>query len=404
MSNFSDYSESFVLKFHSNMLDYAFDKTGYTLFEGSTPLFTPGGNAITHTFESVIRTIATDIQLAPVSGQSKLVSPLLFSYMKDVIEAGDDPMIQNWAGYSDSDPFVLIKTRSKVQVQPFKPEEPLFEFSFLELTGLTWQVNQFVGRLMSEINLEDTDTSLFPGILKLYYSQLTAGQKTAIQALGKLHNAGIVLPMLLASGEISPVEYSKGLIALQLQTAESYTGILSEASGILAFMDLLMQKQVQGINASLMIKEGESDSIEFKSTLRWDIRAGKTNAVIERSSLKTISAFLNSSGGTLMVGVRDDGSVEGIETDKFVNEDKFLLHLWTLIRLSLGREFTPYIRTRLEKMDEKTVCIVTCLPANRPVFLRQAGFDEEMFIRVGPSSNALNISEALTYIADRFTR
>ncbi len=402
MSNFSDYSDSFILKCDSRMLDYAFDKTGYAIFEGSAPLFTPGGNAITHTSESVIRTVVTDIQLAPVSGQSRLVSPLLYSYMKDVIEAGDDPLIQNWAGFSDSDPFVLIKTRSKVHAQPFKPDEPLFEFSFLELTGLTWQVNQFIGRLMSEINLEDTDTALFPDILKLYYSQLTAGQKTAVQALGSMHNAGIVMPVLLASGEISPVEYSKGLIALQLQAAESYTVILSEASGILAFMNLLIQKNVQGINASLMIKEGESDSVEFKSTLRWDIRAGKTNAVIERSSLKTISAFLNSAGGSLLVGVRDDGSVEGIETDKFVNEDKFLLHLWTLIRLSLGREFTPYIRTRLEKMDEKTVCLVTCLPANRPVFLRQAGFDEEMFIRVGPSSNALNISEALTYIADRF--
>ena len=167
-------------------------------------------------------------------------------------------------------------------------------------------------------------------------------------------------------------------------------------------MNLLIQKNVQGINASLMIKEGESDSVEFKSTLRWDIRAGKTNAVIERSSLKTISAFLNSAGGSLLVGVRDDGSVEGIETDKFVNEDKFLLHLWTLIRTCLGRDVSPYLRTILEKMEEKTVCLVRCQPSNRPVFLRQPGFDEEFYIRLGPSSNAMDISEALGYIADRF--
>jgi predicted HTH transcriptional regulator len=142
--------------------------------------------------------------------------------------------------------------------------------------------------------------------------------------------------------------------------------------------------------------------IEFKSTLRWDIRAGKTNPAIEHSCLKTISAFLNSSGGTLLIGVRDDGSIEGIETDRLPNEDKFLLHLWTLIRNCLGKDFSPYIQTRLEKTCEKTVCIVSCLPSSRPAFLRQPGFDEEMYIRVGPSSNALSISEALRYIEDHF--
>jgi hypothetical protein len=46
--------------------------------------------------------------------------------------------------------------------------------------------------------------------------------------------------------------------------------------------------------------------------------------------------------------------------------------------------------------------MVTCMPSARPVFLRQPGFDEEMFIRVGPSSHAMDISEALKYVADRF--
>jgi hypothetical protein len=36
------------------------------------------------------------------------------------------------------------------------------------------------------------------------------------------------------------------------------------------------------------------------------------------------------------------------------------------------------------------------------VFLRQPGFNEEFYIRVGPSSNAMDISEALKYIADHF--
>jgi Putative DNA-binding domain len=87
-----------------------------------------------------------------------------------------------------------------------------------------------------------------------------------------------------------------------------------------------------------MIAQGESGKLEFKSTLRWDMKAGKTNPAVERASLKTICAFLNATGGTLLIGVRDDGSIEGIESDKLLNDDRFLLHLWTLIRTCLGRD------------------------------------------------------------------
>jgi hypothetical protein len=43
-----------------------------------------------------------------------------------------------------------------------------------------------------------------------------------------------------------------------------------------------------------IIDKGEDYNVEFKSTLRWDLKAGKTNQQVERASLKTISAFLNS--------------------------------------------------------------------------------------------------------------
>jgi len=211
-----------------------------------------------------------------------------------------------------------------------------------------------------------------------------------------------VLPMVLISGIISPMEYAKGLIALKIQMDKLMSDILLDVTYAQGYLECLDQKIELGRQVGLIIREGENDTIEFKSTLRWDIRAGKTNQAVERACLKTIAAFLNSIGGALLIGIRDDGSIEGIESDKFVNEDKFLLHLWTLIRTCLGRDVSSYIRTTLEKMDEKTVCMVQCQKSNRPVFLRQPGFDEAFYIRVGPSSNAMDISEALKYIADHF--
>ena len=128
----------------------------------------------------------------------------------------------------------------------------------------------------------------------------------------------------------------------------------------------------------------------------------KKNPAIEHASLKTITAFLNSSGGHLLIGVEDDGRVEGVEIDKFENDDKFLLHFWNLVKASMGQEVTPYVRSTLEKIDGRTVCHVRCMRSTSPVFLRQNGFGEEFFIRTGPSSTSLEIREALQYISERF--
>ncbi|MCD6174770.1 MAG: ATP-binding protein, partial [Planctomycetes bacterium] len=81
-------------------------------------------------------------------------------------------------------------------------------------------------------------------------------------------------------------------------------------------------------NAQLLevIAAGENDGLEFKSTLRWNLRSNKPDKAMEIACLKTMAAFLNSEGGTLLVGVEDDGHILGIGADKFPNEDKFLLH------------------------------------------------------------------------------
>jgi predicted HTH transcriptional regulator len=107
--------------------------------------------------------------------------------------------------------------------------------------------------------------------------------------------------------------------------------------------------------------------------LRWDLHQGIKSSAIEHASLKTVYAFLNSEGGDLMIGVKDDGSIQGIETDQFENNDRFLLHLWTLLRTCVGKEVGEWIKTSLQKFGNKTVCRVNCRKAGTPVFLRQKG-------------------------------
>ena len=64
-----------------------------------------------------------------------------------------------------------------------------------------------------------------------------------------------------------------------------------------------------------LIPLGESYTLEFKSTLQWDVVHDNQNKALRLSVLKTIAAFLNSQGGTLVIGVEDDGSIIGLAPD-----------------------------------------------------------------------------------------
>ena len=402
MNPLKSYLDHYRLNKYTDLLDIVQEGTVYRLFHGAGPLLTLKGNEFIHESERVAKLIVTDMMLRNERNGQGITAPLLYAFQKDVFEPLKDPFLSDWEKLLESDPFVTIKATGKFDFQPYNPEDELFSLAFVSLSALMGPINEFVHTTMREIIVEETDTNPFQQLLLLSYHQLSAERKIVIQAFSGMHGSGIVLPLVLVAGIISPLEYAKAMIALKIQDANRLEGILLDVLHAKDYLECVEKRPDHGCRAGLIIREGENDIIEFKSTLRWDIRAGKTNQAVERASLKTIAAFLNSSGGTLLIGVRDDGSIEGIESDKFANEDKFLLHLWTLIRTWLGRDVSPYISTELEKADEKTICMIKCRPGNRPVFLRQPGFEEAFYIRVGPSSNAMEISEALTYISDRF--
>ncbi len=401
-SAFENYQANNRVYIFSEMLDIIKNDETYQIFQGAKPLLTPQGHPFVHTSERVAHLILTDLMFLEGEKWRRTGAPWLYAFQKDMFGETGDPFLSEWEHLIETDPFVAIKINGKTTLKPFGPEEELFSFAFVTLSALVRSVNEFVNSMMGEVIVQETDSHPFPELLRQSYGRLTTEQKVVVQALSGIHSSGIVLPLMLVTGIISRVEYAKGLVALKMCPAAGMTDILLDLAHAGDYLECLEQRTEAGRQVGSIIREGENDVIEFKSTLRWDIRAGKTNQAVERACLKTIAAFLNSAGGVLLIGVRDDGSIEGIESDKFVNDDKFLLHLWTLIRTCLGRDISPYIRTKLEKIEDKTVCVVHCHQSTRPVFLRQPGFDEAYYIRVGPSSNAMDISEALKYIADHF--
>lgn len=149
-----------------------------------------------------------------------------------------------------------------------------------------------------------------------------------------------------------------------------------------------------------LIAAGESEFLEFKSTLRWNLKSDKPDVNIERSILKTLVAYLNSGGGTLLVGVEDDGTILGIEPDRFANEDKFMLHLNNMIKQHIGLEFTKYIHYRLVAIQDKKVLQIDCEKSKDPAFLCYQD-DEDFYIRVGPASRKLSTRKALSFLLNK---
>jgi CheY-like chemotaxis protein len=151
-----------------------------------------------------------------------------------------------------------------------------------------------------------------------------------------------------------------------------------------------------------IISGGENNGVEFKSTLRWNLKTDRSEKVIEKAWLKSVAAFLNSDGGVLLVGVEDNGDILGIEADNFDNEDKYLLHVNNRIQQHIGLEHAGFIGYQLVPVDIKKVLLIECRPSPSPVFLKISK-EEEFYIRVGPGSRRLSTSEVVAYVTNRRT-
>lgn len=150
-----------------------------------------------------------------------------------------------------------------------------------------------------------------------------------------------------------------------------------------------------------LIKQGEKRNLEFKSTLRMNLYTKEIDKKIEYSVLKTIAGFLNSKGGTLLIGVDDTGRILGIKNDNFSNKDRFNLHFTNLIKQYIGKKYFQFLNFELVTIEEKNILKVDCLKSNKPVFLK-FGESEEFYIRTGSQTIKIIASELVEYINERF--
>ncbi len=160
-----------------------------------------------------------------------------------------------------------------------------------------------------------------------------------------------------------------------------------------------------------LLAEGESDELEFKATLRWDLVKSMVNKALEDVVVKTLAAFANSHGGTLLIGVADNGDVLGLEHDYRclgnVDRDKFELHLRNILNQQFGTAFvTSKLAIRFREIGDREVCQVEVLAAKEPVIVtakdKNGQATEKFYARSGNSSQEISLGELSTYVKERF--
>jgi hypothetical protein len=155
------------------------------------------------------------------------------------------------------------------------------------------------------------------------------------------------------------------------------------------------------VSVAELIAAGENGGVEFKSTLRINLHTAQVDEKIQLSSLKTIVGFLNAHGGTLMIGVDDDGKVLGLAADGFPNEDKMGLHLVNLIKDRIGDIFLPYVHPHFEDEDGQRVFVIRCEKGPKPAFLKD-GLVHRFYVRGANATAELSGNSVTDYVKARF--
>ena len=193
----------------------------------------------------------------------------------------------------------------------------------------------------------------------------------------------------------------------QMWTLGRYRDFLSArrqllADGLNQMFDRLISDDEPSRSRPLndLIGMGEGMGLEFKSTLQWDVVQGKQNKGLRDAVLKTLVAFMNTEGGTTLIGVEDSGQIFGLERDlKLVGDspDRFLQLLNSLVADRIGVQYTPHVVARMDSVEGKSVCVVDVSRAPEPAFLSgQTG--REFYVRVGNTTRALDSEQTLMYL------
>lgn len=159
---------------------------------------------------------------------------------------------------------------------------------------------------------------------------------------------------------------------------------------------------------AVLINSGESSQVEFKATARVNLHTNQRDAAMEIEVAKTLAGFMNSHGGTLLIGVGDAKQVVGLGPDMATlprkDADCFENVLTSLLEHAIGKPAIANLAVTFEEFPNGQVCRIDVQPGKSPTYVRAGKSEADLYVRLNNSTRLLNTADAIEYVRNRWGR
>jgi hypothetical protein len=179
------------------------------------------------------------------------------------------------------------------------------------------------------------------------------------------------------------------------------------AQRVNAFLDTVSKEGEEAtLDLGALLEGGENEQVEFKEGARVNRHTGNVEDTVKRAFLRAVAGMWNGSGGTIVLGVRDDAQAVGIRHDLESLKDKsprdgHEQYLRNSIS-QLGKLVLPSLKVSYHDYDGVQVCAVRVAAGTEPVWLNEDG-TARFFVRAGNTTQLLQGADQATYLKTRFS-
>jgi len=260
----------------------------------------------------------------------------------------------------------------------------------------------------------DADRLVFDAALEDLVSQEDV-QVTAVNNTAE--NFGVVFPEMFQKALLGRMDRNEKVVYKFLDD-EALAADVIKVYATLAQARARVAYQQHCPIGELLATGTENSHLEFKATLRTGADTGEVYKSLETASIKTIAAFANSrEGGTLLIGVADDGSVHGLSSDYASlrkegkgDRDRFLLHLSQLLINAVGETAASSVSSEIHTINGDDICRVHVPPSSFPVEAKvvvdrkgQLETKTSFYVRIGNGTREISDpTEREKYISSRW--
>lgn len=174
------------------------------------------------------------------------------------------------------------------------------------------------------------------------------------------------------------------------------------------------------LDTATLIARGEGSGVEFKESARWSwkppaldpltnqprpILSEQDGKLSVHAIAKSVAGFMNAAGGTLFIGVADDGSALGIQEDldtfqriEMRTTDQYQNWLTEVLKDTLGGPVAlQWLTIAFEEISGVLVCRIDVKAAPTPIYVGGS----RLFVRTLSTTREFTTKEALEYFDHR---